>query len=99
MVVLRHVRMAVLSEEIHWTQSSNGVHMDTERRWMEGVIAGTLAGLPVVNVAVGFEPRGRRMGMQVMGRFGRDQEVLEFSMAYERVTDHLDRRPDLVEGI
>ncbi|MCH7892246.1 MAG: hypothetical protein IH921_12160, partial [Gemmatimonadetes bacterium] len=66
---------------------------------LEVVILGSLGGIPVVNVPVGFDPRGRPMGMQVMGRFGEDQEVLEFSMAYERVTDHLDRRPELVEGI
>ena len=56
-----------------------------------------LAGLPVVNVPVGFDQQGRPMGMQVMGRLGEDQKVLEFSMAYELVTDHLDRRPELVD--
>ena len=39
------------------------------------------------------------MGMQVMGRSGEDQQVLEFAMAYELVTDHLDRRPELVEEL
>ena len=85
------------SKETPWPESIDGVQMDTYHRWMEVVIAGTLAGLPVVNVPVGFDRQGRPMGMQVMGRFGEDQKVLEFSMAYERVTDHLDRRPDLVE--
>ena len=66
---------------------------------MEVVIGGTLAGLPVVNVPVGFDPRGRPMGMQVMGPFGEDQKVLEFAMAYERVTDHLDQRPELADEI
>ena len=39
------------------------------------------------------------MGMQFMGSFGEDQRVLELAMAYERVTDHLDRRPELVDEI
>ena len=73
--------------------------MDTYHRWMEVVIGGTLAGLPVVNVPVGFDPRGRPMGMQVIGPFGEDQKVLEFAMAYERVTDHLDQRPELPDEI
>ncbi len=87
------------SKDIHWPESINGVQMDTYHRWMEVVIGATLAGLPVVNVPVGFDRQGRPMGMQVMGRFGDDQKVLEFSMAYERVTDHLDRRPDLIDQI
>jgi amidase len=37
------------------------------------------------------------MGMQIMGRFGDDRKVLEFAMAYEVVTDHLERRPVMRE--
>jgi Asp-tRNA(Asn)/Glu-tRNA(Gln) amidotransferase A subunit family amidase len=37
--------------------------------------------------------------MQLMGSFGEDRRVLELAMAYERVTNHLDRRPDLVEAV
>ena len=87
------------SKEIHWPESINGVEMDTYHRWMEVVIGGTLAGVPVVNVPVGFDERSRPMGMQLMGPFGEDQRVLELAMAYERVTSHLDRRPDLVEAM
>ena len=82
-------------KEIHWPEVINGSRMDTYHRWMEVVIGGTLAGLPVVNVPVGFDARGRPMGMQLMGPFGEDQRVLELAMAYEQVTDHLDRRPEL----
>jgi len=86
------------SKEVHWPASINGREMDTYHRWMEVVIGGTLAGLPVVNVPVGFDERGRPMGMQLMGPFGEDRRVLEVATAYERVTDHLARRPDLVEA-
>jgi amidase len=96
-LVLPTAQVFPFSKEIHWPESINGVRMDTYHRWMEVVIGGTLAGLPVVNVPVGFDRQGRPMGMQVMGRFGEDQRVLEFAMAYEGVTDHLDRRPELVD--
>ena len=36
------------------------------------------------------------MGMQVMGRFGADKQVLEFALAYEEITDHLSVRPTIV---
>ena len=42
---------------------------------------------------------GRPMGMQIMGRFGEDQKVLEFALAYENVTDHLQQRPQLIDRV
>jgi amidase len=71
--------------------------MDTYHRWMEVVIGGTLAGVPVLNVPVGFDDRGRPMGMQLIGPMGADQAVLEFGLSYELVTGYLGRRPSLEE--
>ncbi len=85
------------SKDIHWPVDIAGKEMDTYHRWMEVVIGGSLAGVPVANVPAGFDERGRPMGIQVMGPFGDDQRVLEFSLAYEKVTGHLDRRPVLVD--
>lgn len=82
-------------KEIHWPQEINGRYMDTYHRWMEIVILGSLGGIPVVNVPVGFDDRGRPMGMQIMGKFGSDKQVLEFALAYEQVTDHLQQTPSL----
>jgi len=79
----------------HWPTRINGREMDTYHRWMEVVIPGSLGGLPVINVPVGFDAQGRPMGMQIMGRFGDDQRVLEFGLAYEAITDHLQQRPQL----
>lgn len=84
-------------KEIHWPKKINGKVMDTYHRWMEVVIGGTIAGLPVVNLPAGFDADGRPMGMQFVGRMGEDKMVLEFAMAYESVTDFLDRRPSMVE--
>ena len=69
--------------------------MDTYHRWMEVVIGGTLSGLPVVNLPAGFDERGRPMGMQLIGRMGEDQALLEFAIAYEAATDFSSRRPVL----
>lgn len=87
------------STNIYWPQSINNRAMDTYHRWMEVVIGGTLAGLPVVNLPVGFDKQGRPMGMQFMGRMGDDRKVLEFAMAYEATTDYLEQRPLLKERI
>ena len=81
--------------EIHWPQSIAGRVMDTYHRWMEVVIGGSLAGVPVVSLPAGFDDRDRPMGIQFLGPLGRDQAVLEFAMAYEASTDFLSRRPEL----
>ncbi len=85
--------------DVHWPREINGRSMDTYHRWMEVVIGGTLAGVPVLNVPVGFDARGRPMGMQLIGPMGADQAVLEVGLSYELVTDHLERRPDLVDRL
>ena len=85
------------SKAVHWPETINERKMDTYHRWMEVVIGGSLASVPVVNVPVGFDGRGRPMGMQVMGPFGEDRRVLEFAMAYESVTEHLQVRPTLTD--
>ena len=36
------------------------------------------------------------MGMQIMGKFGDDKKVLEFALAYEKITNHLSVRPKLI---
>jgi len=85
------------AKDTHWPDRINRKQMDTYHRWMEVVIGGTLGGVPVANVPVGFDAEKRPMGMQIFGPFGADRRVLEFSSAYELMTGHLDRRPDLVE--
>jgi amidase len=84
-------------KDIHWPKRINRKRMDTYHRWMEVVIGGTLAGVPVVNVPAGFVAKNRPMGMQILAPFGEDRLVLEFSAAYEQATGHLEIRPELVD--
>ena len=57
--------------------------MDTYHRWMEVVIYATLAGLPAINVPVGFGAAGLPMGMQLIGRPRGDADLLRLVAAYE----------------
>lgn len=97
-LVLPTAQVFPFSADTHWPSEINGKAMDTYHRWMEVVIGGTLAGLPVVNLPVGFDSKGRPMGIQVMGPYGADKAVLEFALAYESVTSFLAQRPTLVEN-
>ena len=94
-LVLPTAQVFPFSKDIHWPKEINGRQMDTYHRWMEVVILGSLGGIPVVNVPVGFDAQGKPMGMQVMGKFGDDKMVLEFALAYEKITDHLSHKPKL----
>jgi len=95
-LVLPTAKVFPFPKEIHWPKEINGREMDTYHRWMEVVILGSMGGIPAVNVPVGFDAQGRPMGMQVMGKFGDDKKVLEFALAYEQITGHLDKRPNLI---
>jgi len=85
------------SKQAHWPRFIGARPMDTYHRWMEIVILGSLGGLPVINVPVGFDAGGRPMGMQVMGRRGDDRRVLEFGLAYEAQTDYLGQHLDRIQ--
>ena len=97
-LVLPSAQVFPYSKTIHWPQEIDGRKMDTYHRWMEVVILASLGGIPVINLPVGFDSQGRPMGMQVMGKFGDDRKVLEFALAYEQITNHLDIRPELKAG-
>ena len=97
-LVLPTAQVFPFSKAVHWPERINDREMDTYHRWMEVVIGGSLASLPVANVPAGFDERGRPMGLQVMGPFGEDRRVLEFAMAYETATGYLERRPQLVSA-
>ena len=99
LLALPSAQVFPFSAEVHWPREINGRAMDTYHRWMEVVIGGTLGGVPVLNLPVGFDARGRPMGMQLIGPMGADQAVLEFGLGYDLVTDHLERRPNLVESL
>ena len=95
-LVLPTAQVFPFPKDIHWPKQINGKEMDTYHRWMEVVILGSLGGIPVINVPIGFDEQGRPMGMQVMGKFGDDKRVLAFALAYEQITDHLAKRPNMV---
>ena len=96
-LVLPSAQVFPFSRDIHWPQSINGRTMDTYHRWMEVVIGASLAGLPVINVPAGFDKQNRPMGMQIIGPYGEDKRVLEFALAYEAISDHLDKKTALIE--
>jgi len=82
--------------EWRWPERIGERVMDTYHRWMEVVIPVSLAGLPALNVPVGFGAQGLPMGMQIFGPYGADARVLAMGQQYHLATDWPGRRaPDL----
>ncbi|MBS9478532.1 amidase [Ancylobacter radicis] len=72
--------------EWRWPQSINGRTLDTYHRWMEVVVPVSLIGLPALAMPCGFGPQGLPMGIQLIGRFGADRQVLAAGERYHQAT-------------
>ncbi|MER9206909.1 MULTISPECIES: amidase [unclassified Mesorhizobium] len=67
----------------HWPSEVAGRTMDSYHRWMQVSAFATLGGCPALNVPVGFDDKGRPLGMQLIGRPRGDLAVLRAGAAYE----------------
>ncbi len=74
-----------------WPKSVNGVAMDAYHRWMEVVVPASLAGLPALNVPVGFSPDQLPMGMQIIGPPNADFACLQLAYASEQETNWVNK--------
>jgi amidase len=70
---------------LHWPAEVAGRKMDSYHRWMEVTSLATMTGCPALAVPVGFDAKGRAMGMQLIGRPRADAEVLGAAADYEQV--------------
>jgi len=95
-LVLPSAQVFPFDAKLHWPKAINGKPMDTYHRWMEVVIGGSLAGLPVLNVPAGFSTTGLPMGLQVMGPAQADLSVLQVGYAYEQASGYTKVRSPLL---
>jgi amidase len=89
------VQVAPFAVETQWVREIEGVPMPTYIDWMATCYAISCTGLPAISVPCGFTPDGLPVGLQIVGRRGRDFEVLQLAHAFEQVTHHALRRPPL----
>ena len=97
-LVLPSAQIFPFDAKLDWPKEIAGKRMDTYHRWMEVVISGTLAGVPVLNVPAGFGPNGLPMGLQILGRAQADLAVLQVGHAYEQACGYGARRSPLLSG-
>jgi amidase len=97
-LVMPSAQVFPFDKQLDWPKAIAGRTMDTYHRWMEVVIGGTLAGLPVLNVPAGFGPSGLPMGLQVIGRPRADLQVLQIGHAYEAACGYTAQRSALLSA-
>ena len=73
----------------------NGKKMDTYIDWMKSCYYISVLGNPALSIPGGFTKAGLPVGLQIVGRYGEDLEVLQLAFAFEQATRFGDKRPEL----
>jgi amidase len=94
-LVLPVSQVAPFPVEERYVTEINGVRMQTYIDWMATCYAITLTALPAISVPCGFTPNGLPVGLQIVGRYQRDLDVLRLAYAFEQATQVGRRRPAL----
>lgn len=79
--------------EQHWPDTINTQPMSTYHEWMDVVVPASIAGLPTIALPAGFNESGLPGGIQLMGRYGADLDMLRLGQAYHEQTQWPSRRP------
>ncbi|MEM7016139.1 MAG: amidase [Pseudomonadota bacterium] len=95
-LVLPTTQVPPFSVEEPWVKEINGVEMPNYISWMESCWAITLTNLPAISVPCGFTPAGLPVGLQIVGGFRKDFDVLRLAHAFEDVTRYVDMLPSLL---
>jgi aspartyl-tRNA(Asn)/glutamyl-tRNA(Gln) amidotransferase subunit A len=60
-------------------------------------VAANLAGLPGMSIPVGFDGKGRTVGLQIVGNYFAEAKMLNVAHQYQKVTDWHTRMPPAIE--
>jgi amidase len=90
------VQVVPFPVETEWVHAIQGVAMTTYIDWMATCYAISCTGLPAISVPCGFTDDGLPIGLQIVGRRGRDLAVLRLAHAFEQATQFARRRPSIV---
>ena len=93
-LVMPSTQVYPFAVELDWPHTIGAREMDTYHRWMEVVIAATMAGLPALAVPAGFSAEGLPAGIQIVGGLRADWPVLQIGHAYDLASGYsLQRSP------
>ena len=95
-LVMPSTQVYPFAVELDWPHTIGTREMDTYHRWMEVVIAATMAGLPALAVPAGFSTEGLPAGIQIVGGLRADWSVLQLGHAYDLASGYSLKRSPLL---
>lgn len=79
--------------KLDWPKEINGTKMEHYIAWMRSAYWITVTSCPSISVPAGFTPEGLPVGIQIVGRYRGDFEVLQLAHMFEQETKIGLRRP------
>jgi amidase len=76
-----------------WPRSIDGVEMENYVAWMKSAYWISTTCRPAISVPAGFTDEGMPVGVQIVGRYRDDVNVLKLAYAFEQATHAGKRRP------
>ena len=81
---------------LDWPHEIDGVQMETYIDWMKSAYYITSTRMPAISVPAGFTPDGLPVGIQIVGKYHGDLELLKIANAFEQATNVASKRPPIV---
>lgn len=78
---------------LDWPKEIGTVKMTHYIEWMQSACLITVTGCPAISVPAGFTPDGLPVGLQLVGRYRADFDVLQAAHAFEQATHVGKKRP------
>lgn len=88
-------QVAPFAVETPYPTEIAGVEMETYIDWMKSCYFITITGHPAISVPCGFTPDGHPVGVQIVGRYRHEVELLQFAHAFEQAAAVEPRHPPM----